>query len=204
MRTVLALFALGLLATPVLAQDGETPTAPTATVGQPAPDFTLTDGEGNTYTLADYRGQIVVLEWTNPGCPFVVRHYQSQTMSGLIEELGEGVVWLTINSTHARHRDAESIAGGNEGQTWPTLLDSDGTVGRAYSARTTPHMFVITADGTLAYDGAIDNDPRGRLDRDDPEYVNYVRQAVHAVRAGEQPATTTSEPYGCSVKYEDA
>lgn len=203
MRTLIALLAIALLAAAalVLAQDEPSATA-TASVGQPAPPFTLVDLEGNTHSLSDYQGQIVVLEWTNPGCPVVVRHYESATMNGLIEAFGEDVVWLAINSTHSGHRDAALIAGGNTGQAWPTLLDADGAVGQAYGATTTPHMFVVAADGTLAYAGGIDNDPRGRLEPDDGEYVNYVHQAVTALQAGARPATTTAEPYGCSVKYD--
>ncbi len=171
-----------------------------AVVGQPAPAFTLPDTNGTQHSLSDFAGRVVVLEWTNPGCPFVVRHYQQGTMAALVEE-HDGIVWLSVNSTNPDHRDHALVAGGNAGQTWPTLVDPAGTVGHLYGARTTPHMYVIAADGTLAYAGAIDNDPRGQMDRSSADYVNYVDQALDALAAGPPPTTTSSEPYGCSVKY---
>lgn len=195
MRFALALLALLALPLAAHAQDA------TAVVGEAAPDFTLTDTNGTTHTLSDYQGQIVVLEWTNPGCPFVVRHYADGTMPALRDRLGDDVVWLAINSTHAGHADAALIEGGNEGQTWPTLLDGDGAVGRTYGARTTPHMYVVDAEGTLAYAGAIDSDPRGSQALDDR--TQYVEDAVIALAAAGTVPTSTSDPYGCSVKYAD-
>jgi hypothetical protein len=129
----------------------------------------------------------------------VVRHYNDGALPAFRASLGDDVVWLSVNSTHAGHADAALIEGGNEGQTWPTLLDGDGAVGRAYGARTTPHMYVIDAEGTLAYAGAIDSDPRGSQDA--AERTNYVQAAVTALAAGEPVPTSTTEPYGCSVKY---
>lgn len=193
MRFAFAFIALLALPLAAYAQDA------TAVVGQAAPDFTLTDSDGTSHTLSQYQGQTVVLEWTNPGCPFVVRHYNDGALPAFRASLGDDVVWLSVNSTHAGHADAALIEGGNEGQTWPTLLDGDGAVGRAYGARTTPHMYVIDAEGTLAYAGAIDSDPRGSQDA--AERTNYVQAAVTALAAGEPVPTSTTEPYGCSVKY---
>lgn len=168
-----------------------------AVVGQPAPDFTLVDEAGETHTLSDYRGSTVVLEWTNPGCPFVVRHYDADTMETLAADHPD-VIWLAINSSHFNTAEDSATWKAEHGFAYPTLLDTDGTVGHQYGARTTPHMYVIDAEGTLAYAGAIDDDPRGRNDED----TNYVALAIEALEAGEAPATSSTEPYGCSVKYE--
>ncbi len=174
-----------------------TAAAQEAVVGQPAPDFTLVDEAGQSHTLSDYRGSTVVLEWTNPGCPFVVRHYEADTMETLAGEHGD-VVWLAVNSSHFNTAEDSAAWKSEQGLSYPTLLDTDGTVGHLYGARTTPHMFVIDAAGTLAYAGAIDDDPRGRNDED----TNYVAAAIDALAAGEAPAVSSTDPYGCSVKYE--
>ena len=183
--------AASLVSTPAHAQGIE------AVVGQPAPDFTLVDEAGASHTLSDYRGRVVVLEWTNPQCPFVVRHYAADTMETLSTQLGDQVAWFAVNSSHFNTAADSAAFKGEQGFGYPTLLDTDGAVGHRYGARTTPHMFVIAADGTLAYAGAIDDDPRG-----DGPSVNYVEQAVQALLSGAQPAVTSTEPYGCSVKYE--
>ena len=170
-----------------------------ASVGEPAPDFTLVDESGNSHTLSDYQGQVVVLEWTNPECPYVVRHYDADTMETLAAEHDDGVVWLAVNSSHFNTADDSSAWKGAEGFEYATLLDSDGAVGHTYGARTTPHMFVIDAAGTLAYAGAIDDNPRGTNDAP----TNYVGAAVTSLLAGEEVALSSTEPYGCSVKYEE-
>lgn len=177
----------------------EQPQAPTtATVGQPAPDFTLTDQADTEHRLSQYRGRIVVLEWINPGCPYVQRHYQAQTMKSLVEHFpGDRVTWLAIDSSHTvEPSDSESWRREHQ-LTYPILQDPSGEVGRTYAARTTPHMYVIDARGVLRYTGAIDDDPRGRSD----EPRNYVREVVQSLLDGEDPPITTSEPYGCTVKY---
>jgi peroxiredoxin len=171
---------------------------PVLTPGEPAPAFEATDEQGQTHRLADYRGKGVVLEWTNQDCPFVQRHYDSDTMEKLATALGaEEVVWLAVNSTRDNKPEETEAWKSQQGFVYPTLQDADGTIGRAYGARTTPHMFVIDAEGVLRYNGAIDNDPRGRLA--DP--MNYVAGATQAVLAGNDPAPGLTEPYGCSVKY---
>ena len=181
--------------------EGAAPAEQSATVGQPAPDFALTDQAGVEHTLASLRGKIVVLEWINPQCPFVQRHYESGTMTRLDGELADDeVTWLAMDSSHfVEASDAETWRKEHE-LAYPILLDADGKVGHAYNARTTPHMFVIDGEGVLRYSGAIDDDPRGR--NDSP--TNYVSQAVQALRSGNLVPTSQTEPYGCSVKYENS
>jgi len=172
-----------------------------------APDFTLTDSNGNEHKLSDYKGKYVILEWTNFECPFVKKHYQSGNMQSLQKELiSDQVIWLSINSSAEGKQGFYSPAEINEIMTnadaHPTayLMDSEGRVGQLYGAKTTPHMFLINPDGTLIYQGAIDDKPT--FDPNDiPTATNYVRNALTAAMKGEaiDPATTTS--YGCSVKY---
>ncbi|MCX7625912.1 MAG: thioredoxin family protein [Candidatus Sumerlaeaceae bacterium] len=167
-------------------------------VGAKAPDFSLPDALGTTHTLSQYRGKIVVLEWTNPTCPFVKRHYKSGTMKKLAEKYADKqVVWLAIDSSH--FVQAAEAKKWQEEQKLPysILLDPSGEVGQAYGAKTTPHMYIISKDGTIAYAGAIDDDPRG--DKADPR--NYVDEALAKLVAGQEPEVTTTQPYGCSVKY---
>lgn len=177
-------------------------------VGQAAPDFSLTDINGNTHSLSDYRGRIVVVEWTNPECPFVRKHYEK---SGNIPALqrsatADGVVWLTINSGHAGAQgDFDKI----EADAWMKstgaaatayFRDRDGKVGRSYDARTTPHIFIVDPAGTLVYAGGID-DIRSADAGDIPKAKNYVQAALADLKAGRPVATPTSRPYGCGVHY---
>ena len=175
--------------------------AQAAAVGQPAPSFTLTDQAGEEHTLADLRGKIVVLEWINPQCPFVQRHYAAGTMTGLDGELPDDeVTWLAIDSSNfVQAADAEAWRSEHD-IAYPILLDADGTVGHRYGARTTPHMFVIDAEGVLRYSGAVDDDPRGREEAP----TNYVSRTVQALREGRAVETSQTEPYGCSVKYQSS
>jgi peroxiredoxin len=170
-------------------------------VGDTAPGFTLKDTAGATVSLADFKGKVVVLEWTNPDCPFVKRHYQEGTMKNLTSAYSEsmGVVWLTINSTN--YMDATANAGfvKTEGITWPVLVDKDGAVGHAYGAVTTPHMFIVDAEGVVVYEGAIDDDPRGN--KEAGARTNYVSNALNDMAAGKPVAVPETTPYGCSVKY---
>jgi peroxiredoxin len=176
-------------------------------VGDSAPDFTLQTPCGSEHSLSDFEGKPVVLEWTNYDCPFVKKHYGTGNMQHLQKKFVEkGVVWLSINSSapgKQGHFDAETWKRrAKENQTAATaiLLDPDGTVGRAYGARTTPHMFVIDAEGTLIYQGAIDDDSSAN-----PDAVkgakNYVKAALKAHMAGEPVQKASTPPYGCSVKY---
>jgi len=179
-------------------------------VGQPAPDFTLTDVTGKPVRLSDFRGRHVVLEWTNPGCPFVRKHYGAGNMQSTQKDaMDKGVVWLAINSTESASADylpPRELAAWKAGQkSSPTaiLMDADGTVGRAYSARTTPHMYIIDPRGRLIYTGAIDSIPSARPD-DIPDAINYVKAALAESLAGKPVSNPSTRPYGCSIKYKSA
>ena len=177
-------------------------------IGQPAPDFFVTDIAGRMHKLSDYRGQTVVLEWHNPDCPIVHKHYDSDNLPKLQRTAtADGVIWLLINSGAPGKQGADYTAA--EFKAWlkkyhaaPTayLRDPAGKVGHLYAAKTTPHMFVITADGTLVYDGAIDS-IRSADVADVPKAVNYVTAALAAVKAGRPVEKAATQPYGCSVKY---
>jgi peroxiredoxin len=167
-------------------------------VGEAAPAFSLRDEQGAEHALARYVGRVVVLEWTNPGCPFVQRHYKADTMERLSRAYPDAeVVWLSVNSTHDNTPEASREFKAEQGFDYPVLQDASGAAGRAYGARTTPHMFVIDPKGVLAYQGAIDDDPHGK--RAEPK--NYVEAALGALKAGAAPTPSETEPYGCSVKY---
>lgn len=175
-------------------------------VGQAAPDFTLKDTAGKAVKLSDYRGKYVVLEWTNPGCPFVQKHY-SGNMQGLQKEAtGKGVVWLAINSTETGSGDylaPARLAGwmaGKQAAASATLMDESGSIGQLYSARTTPHMYIISPQGQLVYAGAIDSIASARVD-DIRTATNYVRQGLNEALAGKPLSVASSRAYGCSIKY---
>lgn len=184
-------------------------TAPAATVGEAAPAFTATAADGATVKLEDYKGKIVVLEWFNKECPFVRKHYDSKNMQNLQKELtAKDVVWLTVNSSAEGKQGHETAASAietiaKEGAA-PThfLLDGDGTIGKLYDAKTTPHMFVIDKDGKLAYSGAID-DKASTYTSDIDGAKNYVRAAVDSLEKGEAVAEASTKSYGCGVKYAD-
>ena len=203
MKTASALFLAAAVAAGLSSQNAHA----SVEVGKPAPDFTLTDVSGAKHSLSEYKGKIVVLEWVNPGCPFVKKHYNSGNMPKLQKSAeAEGVVWLTINSAHKGGEgdlDAGQIKAwfaGNGGQPSDYFRDQDGTVGRLYGAKQTPDMYVIDKNGDLAYSGAIDS-----IASPDPSDIakadNYVRDALSAVEAGKPVAVATSRPYGCFIKY---
>ncbi len=178
-----------------------------ARVGVDAPPVTLSDTSGKAVSLADFRGRHVVLEWVNPGCPFVQKHYDSKNMQGLQARYGaKGVVWLAVHSTHPPHQDhLAPDAMARQMKAWggaptATLMDPDGVAGRAYGARTTPHMFVIDPDGKVVYAGGID-DRRTANPADVPKARNHVAAAIDEALAGKPVSVATSAPYGCSVKY---
>ena len=181
--------------------------AAAATPGSAAPDFTLTDSTGKTVKLSDYRGRFVVLEWTNPDCPFVQAQYNGNGMQPLQKEWGaKDVVWLSINSTNRNHGEYKTPAQMNawmaEKGAAPraVLLDDTSAAGRAYAAKTTPHMFVIDPAGKVVYAGAID-DKRSARDADRRTANNYVRAALAEATAGRPVTVASTTPYGCSVKY---
>jgi peroxiredoxin len=181
-----------------------------AVVGQPAPTFSATDTSGKTVSLADFKGKHVVLEWVNPGCPYVVKHYGAQNMQGTQKEAtAKGVVWLTINSTAQDHGDYKAPAAmaqwmqQQKAAATATLIDADGKVGKAYGARTTPHMYIVDPKGTLVYAGGIDNKPTSNP-ADIPGATNHVKVALNEALAGKPISQATTRPYGCSVKYASA
>jgi peroxiredoxin len=171
-------------------------------VGDKAPGFTLTAHNGKKVSLSDLKGKTVVLEWFNFDCPFVKPHYQSGTFKNLANRYDdENVVWLAINSTHYVKPEQNKKWAKTHNVPYPILSDADGKVGKAYGAKTTPHMFIINPEGVVAYEGAIDNNPRGK---NSGKTVNYVNQALAAITSDEQPAVRETKPYGCSVKYPPA
>lgn len=194
-------FAAALLTLPIAAQ------AAGPRIGKPAPAFSATDADGKTVSLGDYKGKTVVLEWTNHDCPFVKKMYGGQAMQALQKKWTEaGIVWLTVISSAPGEQGAVSPQDANrltqERGATPSsvLLDTAGTVGKAYDARTTPQMFVITGEGTLVYQGAIDDKPTANLE-DLKTAKNYVDAALTEVAAGKPVSVKTSKPYGCSIKY---
>jgi peroxiredoxin len=178
-----------------------------AIVGQPAPSFTLTDTNGARRSLSDYQGKVVVLEWFNHDCPFVRKHYGSGNMQRLQKKwTGAGVIWLSINSSAPGKQGnyppekANELTRAKHASPTAVLLDPDGTVGREYGAKTTPHMFVIDRKGTVVYAGGIDDKPS--TDQADVATAhNYVDAALTETLAGKPVTVATSTPYGCSVKY---
>jgi peroxiredoxin len=178
-----------------------------ATVGQVAPNFSVSDTSGKTVSLADFKGKHVVLEWVNPGCPFVVKHYSSQNMQVTQKDAtGKGVVWLAVNSTAPDARDYKAPAAlaqwmqQQKAGATHTLMDADGKVGRAYGARTTPHMYIVNPAGTLVYAGAIDSKATANT-ADIASATNHVKVALQETLAGKAVSVASTQPYGCSVKY---
>ena len=195
-------FVAGGAALPLLAQ--------AAAVGQTAPEFSAVDTAGKSHKLSDFKGKLVVLEWTNPGCPFVRKHYSGDAagnMQSLQKEFtGKGVVWLAINSTEASSSDylapakLASWVGEKQAQPTATLMDESGKIGQLYSAKTTPHMYIISPQGVLVYAGAIDSVPSARVD-DIKTATNYVRQGLNEALGGKAISMANTKAYGCSVKY---
>ncbi len=178
--------------------------------GQSAPDFATVDSHGKPVTLASFKGKIVILEWNNPGCPYVRKHYGAGNMQSLQKEAtSRGVVWLTINSGppgaqgHVNGIEAEQYVADRKASPTAYLLDPDGKVGRAFGATVTPHMFVIDSNGKIAYMGGIDDKPTANQD-DIKSARNYVREAFTAVLTGQSVKTTSARPYGCQIKYTES
>lgn len=184
-----------------------TPALSAASVGKPAPDFIAADAHGKPVKLSSFRGKTVVLEWHNPGCPFVQKHYESGNMQKTqAAATAQGAVWLTINSGapgkqgHMTGAEALALEKAEKAKATAYLLDPRGVVGKLYDARTTPHMYVIDPQGTLIYAGAIDDKPTA--DQADIKTArNHVLAALADVKAGKPVAVASSKPYGCSVKY---
>lgn len=180
------------------AADSNEPNAP-----KTAPAFTLTGTDGNEVSLSDFGGKIVVLEWFNYDCPFVKAHYDNaSTMTDMANKYADkDVVWLAINSTnYAANDDNKAFA---DAHSLPYLIldDHTGRVGRAYGAEHTPEIFIIDKTGAIAYHGAIDNAPLGRLNEGETEKINYADKALSELTIGEEVSTPKTKPYGCTVKY---
>ncbi len=196
---VLPLAAAGA-ASPLFAQGA------VATVGQAAPDFSALDTAGKSHKLSDFKGKLVVLEWTNPGCPFVRKHYSGNMQSLQKEFTGKGVMWLAVNSTETESGDylaPAKLAGWMvEKQAKPTatLMDESGKIGQLYGAKTTPHMYIINTQGQLVYAGAIDSIASASVG-DIKTATNYVRQGLSEALAGKPISMASSRAYGCTVKY---
>jgi len=197
-RAASAFVALSLLSAPALADP---------VIGAPAQNFALTDSNGRNHRLSDYKGKTVVLEWNNPGCPFVQKHYSSGNMQKLqAAARADGIVWLTINSGAPGKQGHIDGAGANalvkEGKANPAayLLDPKGVVGKAYAATTTPEMFIVDPAGTLVYKGGIDDKPTANVG-DIASARNHVTVALAELKAGKPVSVAETRSYGCSVKY---
>ncbi|MCI0549226.1 MAG: redoxin domain-containing protein [Candidatus Rokubacteria bacterium] len=178
-----------------------------AQADKPAPGFTLPSTTGAQVSLADQRGKIVVLEWTNHDCPYVKKHYETGNMQALQREAtGQGIIWFTVVSSAPGEQgfvtaaQADELTASRKAAPTAVLLDPKGTAGRAYGATNTPHMYVITRDGVLAYAGAIDDKPTTRR-ADVQGAQNYVRAAIQSVTSGQPVKTPATRAYGCTVKY---
>lgn len=176
-------------------------------IGEPAPEFTAKDTHGKLQTIGQYKGRILVLEWTNNGCPFVKKHYGKDNMQ-MTQRFARvnDVAWLTIISSapgrqgNVTAAEANKIAHDQDALPDAIILDETGVIGHAYGAKTTPHMFVIDSEGKIAYQGAIDSIPSGEWG-DVEKATNYVKQAIEELMAGKPVSVPITQPYGCSVKY---
>ncbi len=220
-RYLLTAVAAAVLAAALLATGLPAKVPPLPDPDKPrAKAFVLRDQDGETVLMSKFRGQIVVLEWMNPNCPYSKRHYQEGTFKDLFKTYQYGlpgqtpqpktrkgkrrkkrqrVVWLAINSSRGGTAEANKEAAREFHVPYPILDDHRGKVGRLYGAKTTPHLFIKAPDGTIAYQGAIDNDPKG--EKEPEERINYVEKALEALLSGKEPEAPETEPYGCSVKY---
>jgi peroxiredoxin len=201
MKTKLLLSALACLTSTALFAADSPP------VGSAAPDFSVSDSKGKTQSVSQYKGKYVVLEWFNPECPFVKKHYGGGNMQKLQEEFtGKGVVWLSIDSAAPGKEGNLTPEQAEKKMTeWKThstalLLDPEGNAGKTYGAKNTPHMFVINPEGKIIYEGAIDSKATPNP-ADIPSSTNYVKAALDEAMAGKTVSTPSSRPYGCSVKY---
>lgn len=206
---VMAFLAFMFLSVGAFAETREAPAAaaPAAEVGQPAPEFRAVDSNGKEHALSDYKGKTVVLEWTNHECPFVKKHYDSGNMQALQKEAtGEGVIWLSVNSSaagkegHATPEQANALIAQAGSAATAYLIDDSGEIGMKYGAKTTPHMYVVDPGGVLVYAGAIDDQPTASADAIQGA-KNFVREALGDLEAGRPVAVAQTQAYGCGVKY---
>ena len=205
LTTLIAIVGLAVAGSPSHADSK--PAAQSAVVGKPAPDFTLKDLGGKDVKLSSFKGKVVVLEWFNPGCPFVKNsHRVGSLVDTAKRHAKDGVVWLAINSGAPGKQGNELAMNTEAAKTWslahPLLRDEAGTVGKSYGATNTPNMFVIDKTGTVVYAGAIDNSPDGEgQSPQGGKLINYVDAAIGDLAAGHPVQTAVTKPYGCSVKY---
>lgn len=199
-RSILTVIT-SLIATSIFAVDSPP-------VGSAAPDFSAPDSKGKTHSLSQYKGKYVVLEWFNPDCPFVKKHYGPGNMQKLQEEYtGKGVVWLSVDSSapgkegHLTAEQAEKKMSEWKTKQTALLLDPDGKAGKAYAAKTTPHMFIINPEGKIVYEGAFDSKATPNP-ADIPTSTNYVKVALDESMGGKPVSNPKTKPYGCSVKYD--
>ncbi|MEH8017452.1 redoxin domain-containing protein [Rheinheimera muenzenbergensis] len=187
-----AVFSLGLAAAPQ--------------VGAPAPDFTVVDSKGNSHSLKDFAGKNVVLEWTNHECPFVVKHYSGNMQALQAEMKLQGAVWLSVISSapgkqgHVSGAKADELTASRGAMPTAVVFDETGVMGKAYDAKTTPHMYLIDKAGVLQYMGGIDSIPSAKVD-DIAKATPHFANAASAVLKGKKPDPAISKPYGCSIKY---
>jgi hypothetical protein len=205
LRTACLILFLGLSLALDARADAPIQPGSQAVLEEVVPDFELSDLNGKTHRLSDYRGKTVVLEWFNPGCPFVVHAYEKGPLNGMAAQHGDALVWLNINSGAPGKQGAAIDLNQKAKKQWeilhPVLLDPTGAVGKAFSAKTTPQMVVIDAEGRLRYNGALDNAPRGKQQGDD--YKAHLVNAVQAIAQKRKVSPSSTKPYGCSVKYSD-
>lgn len=202
-RTLASVFATATLALMAFAS----PAFASPDIGKPAPEFQAVDSNGKAVKLSDLRGKLVVLEWSNHDCPFVIKHYRSSNMQTLQKEAtADGVVWLTIISSapgtqgYVQGAEANDLTAKRNAAPSNVLLDPTGVIGKAYGAQTTPHMYVIGKDGMLLYKGGIDDKPTSNV-ADVPGAKNFVKTALDAVKAGRSVDPAVTRAYGCTVKY---
>ncbi|MEN0065823.1 MAG: thioredoxin family protein [Myxococcota bacterium] len=202
-NALMAMVVFGTACSTPVATTSEVEAASSARVGKAAPDFTLTDLSGKTHKLSDYKGKTIVLEWFNPGCPYVkYAHGEGPLADQAQRTMDDNTVWIAVNSGAPGKQGHGTALNQQAKADWkldhPILVDESGTVGKSYGAITTPHMYVIDPSFTLRYQGAIDNAPMGRANG---EPVNYVDAALTDLRAGKTVKTPNTKAYGCSVKY---
>lgn len=198
-KNLIAIFACVLLI-------GSVPAIAGPAIGDAAPDFEAVDINGDSIKLSDFKGKAVVLEWTSSVCPCVARHYKTGNMQKLQKKtIADGVIWLTIvsaapgNPGNITAEEAKAVIEQHGASPTTKILDESGEIGKAFGAKTTPHMFVISAEGMLVYSGAIDSD--SSYEADPAEAKNYVLAALENLAAGEPVATPETQPYGCGIKY---
>jgi len=191
-----------LLSSRAIADHHENEGKAKAKIGKAAREFSLKDQNGKQVKLSDFKGKVVVLEWFNQGCPYVVRHHKAKTMTSTADKYkGQDVVWLAINPTAGTSAEDNKSSAESWGISYPILSDTTSAVAQQYGVKTTPHMYIIDKEGKLVYNGAIDDDSSADGSKGD-KATNHVAKALDEVLAGESVSTPETKPYGCGVKYQ--